>query len=112
MPSRLPTRPQSKMRTFRLDPDVHARALAKAHANGEYLTEVVERLLRRYAARPLSETRAHVSRNRIPGGREHTKVSLRLPDDVWDPAIARADAMGEPLAEALNDSLRRYAAAP
>lgn len=112
MPPRPPGRPAPKMRTFRVDPDVRARATAKAHANGEYLTEVVERLLRRYANRPVTGIREHVPRNRVEGGRPSVKVSLRLTDDVWDPALARAEAAGEPLADALNDSLRRYAASP
>lgn len=43
-----PNRPGTPTTTFRLDPDLIARAKAKAAERGETVTEVVRRALREY----------------------------------------------------------------
>lgn len=41
-------------------------------------------------------------------GRGTTKRSIRIPDALWDPALAKAKRRGETLNEVIRAALERY----
>lgn len=49
----------------------------------------------------------HAKLTRMPG-RGTTKRSIRIPDAIWDPALAKAKLRGETLNEVIRAALERY----
>jgi hypothetical protein len=111
MPAAIPGRVAPKRRSFEVPSDVHAAALAKAYSEGRYLTEVIVDLLRAYGDRPRTANERRdpepVRAKRVPGGRDLHKVSVRIPDPVWDTALAKADGY-DSVAEVITRGLRDY----
>lgn len=50
--TRVPNKPKTPVSNFRIPEDLKAKAVAKAKARGETLTDVVVRALERYVKRP------------------------------------------------------------
>jgi hypothetical protein len=118
MPASIPGRVAPKRRTFEIPADVHDAAAVKAlEVEHRYLTDVIRELLQQYGSRTHATgvyawMRPPERPIRQPGGRGMKKVSARIEDTIWNPALKKAHGRGDSLAAVVTRGLSEYVMRP
>jgi len=108
MPAAIPGRVPPLRRTVEVPADVYAAAHKRAYnVERRYITPVVAEILLAYAAAP--PTPDPIVRERTPFPGPKHKMSVRIPDDVWNPAAKKAAKNRDSLAEVIARGLAAYA---